>query len=78
MARYQKARRGGGIGRALGLANAKLGMSITGAGAGDKGPPPGSEDFGDRARKRRARLQRRHEDVYIQQDESLQDKVLKA
>lgn len=67
-----------GIGRSLGLKNAKLGMSIQGAGPGDKGPPPGSPQFGRRAARRRARLQGGKRNVYMQRDESLQDTVLKA
>lgn len=86
MARYAR----GGIGRALGLKNAKLGMRIEGE-KGDEGPPPGTPEFGYRAYMRRRKLlqdkrsqmtkqptsrPKRH--IFIQRDDSLREKVLKA
>lgn len=61
---------------------AKLGMRIEGSARpeDDSGPAPGSKAFGERARRRKGQInpKRRRVDVFIQEDQSLKEKVLTA
>ena len=68
----------GGIGRAIGLKPAKLGMRVVGSGnPEDTDIPPGSTEFGKRAWKRRRRLEGKR-DFNVEQDPNLQYNSLKA
>lgn len=71
-------RRRGGIGKAIGLKPAKLGMRIAGSGnPEDEDVPPGSREFGRRAWVRRRRLEGKR-DFNVKVDPDLKYNVRKV
>lgn len=76
---HGRLRRRGGIGQALGLRNAKLGMKVEGV-PGDEGPAPGTPEFGYRAWTRMKSLKgkRGRPPIQLERTDPAKNKDLKA